>query len=60
MTFTGYLSKEEMHRILKNYNLIYQLGFAESKLDRLVSTHTTPQGLISIEHLLESLRQQVD
>ncbi|XP_072018679.1 uncharacterized protein [Amphiura filiformis] len=57
-TNTGYLSKEEMHRILNNYNLIYQLGFQESRIDRVISTHSTPKGLVSIEHLLETLRDQ--
>ncbi|XP_071490312.1 uncharacterized protein [Diadema antillarum] len=55
---TGCLDKEEMFRLVTNYNLIYQLGISPSHIKRVVETCCHEGDEVPIQPVLEILRQK--
>ncbi|XP_071842950.1 uncharacterized protein [Apostichopus japonicus] len=56
-TNTGFLENGEMFRLIKNYNLIYQLGLTNSRIQNIVTSYS--QGnkqVVPIEPVLAALR----
>ncbi|XP_030852122.1 uncharacterized protein C1orf87-like [Strongylocentrotus purpuratus] len=55
---TGCLEREEMLRLVNNYNLIYQLGISSSHIKRVVETCCHEGDQVPIKPVIEILRQK--
>ncbi|XP_033108239.1 uncharacterized protein C1orf87 homolog [Anneissia japonica] len=58
-TNTGYLPREEMVRLVNNYNLIYNLKIPGERITKVISSCMGDRGDVMIEPLLDSLRVRV-
>ncbi|XP_071952522.1 uncharacterized protein C1orf87-like [Antedon mediterranea] len=58
-TNTGYLPKEEMLRLVNNYNLIYNLKIPAERIYKVINSCVGVRGQIMIEPVLESLRLSI-
>lgn len=57
-TNSGFLEREEMFRLIKNYNLIYQLGMTTPRIQSIVTSLSNGVNEVPIEPVLASLRQE--
>ncbi|XP_019645633.1 PREDICTED: uncharacterized protein C1orf87-like [Branchiostoma belcheri] len=52
---TGYLELPEAKRLVRNYNLIYNLGFEDARIENTL-TQCSADGKVALEPLIQSLR----
>ncbi|XP_063963044.1 uncharacterized protein LOC129270964 [Lytechinus pictus] len=55
---SGCLEREEMIRLVNNYNLIYQLGISSSHIKRVIETCCHEGDQVPIQPVIEILRQK--
>ena len=55
---TGCLYKDEMLRLINNYNLIYQLGLSSSHIKRVIQACCHEGDEVPIQPVIEILRQK--